>query len=317
MTELRNVTGASGVFEINKSSVKETIEASKVEIEASATSLSATRSLRIGLIDCYKFSQECLIKALYELEPQPTIVPFMTVQQAIAQVGQSFDVLIYYSHSTDSFERTIVDRVATIRQAFQTSPIVVLSDAEVCENPYTIRSLLKNGAQGFIPTRTTGIPITFAAIRFITAGGVFAPLDLLLANRMEPVDEEAQEVRSAVPNLETIGQSGLPAPVVDAVQDTASVKDTVKQSQLPEPGVEAVLQNRLTTRQLAVLNHLQQGKANKVIAFELGMSESTVKVHIRNIMRKTGATNRTQAAFKAQGLWGNAATSRMIIAGSY
>ncbi len=52
-----------------------------------------------------------------------------------------------------------------------------------------------------------------------------------------------------------------------------------------------------------VFRHLKQGKANKIIAHELGMSESTVKVHVRNIMRKMGATNRTQAAYKAQGLW--------------
>jgi DNA-binding NarL/FixJ family response regulator len=58
--------------------------------------------------------------------------------------------------------------------------------------------------------------------------------------------------------------------------------------------------NQLTSRQGAVLNHLQQGKANKIIAYELGMSESTVKVHIRNIMHKMGATNRTQVAYKAR-----------------
>jgi DNA-binding NarL/FixJ family response regulator len=58
--------------------------------------------------------------------------------------------------------------------------------------------------------------------------------------------------------------------------------------------------SRLTSRQGAVLSHLQQGKANKIIAYELGMSESTVKVHVRNIMQKMGATNRTQAAYKAQ-----------------
>jgi DNA-binding NarL/FixJ family response regulator len=49
-----------------------------------------------------------------------------------------------------------------------------------------------------------------------------------------------------------------------------------------------------------VLSHLKQGKANKTIAHELGMSESTVKVHVRNIMRTMGATNRTEAACKAQ-----------------
>ncbi|MCB8877645.1 LuxR C-terminal-related transcriptional regulator [Acidisoma silvae] len=60
---------------------------------------------------------------------------------------------------------------------------------------------------------------------------------------------------------------------------------------------------RLTARQRDVLAQLQQGKANKIIAHELGMSESTAKVHIRNIMRKMGATNRTQAAFNALKLY--------------
>jgi DNA-binding NarL/FixJ family response regulator len=43
-----------------------------------------------------------------------------------------------------------------------------------------------------------------------------------------------------------------------------------------------------------VLRLLQQGKQNKIIAYELGMCESTVKVHIRHIMRKLNARNRTQ-----------------------
>ena len=47
-------------------------------------------------------------------------------------------------------------------------------------------------------------------------------------------------------------------------------------------------------RQLQVLKALRQGKQNKVIAYELGMCESTVKVHIRHIMKKLNAHNRTQ-----------------------
>ena len=47
-------------------------------------------------------------------------------------------------------------------------------------------------------------------------------------------------------------------------------------------------------RQLQVLKALRQGKQNKVIAYELGMCESTVKVHIRHIMKKLNARNRTQ-----------------------
>jgi len=61
---------------------------------------------------------------------------------------------------------------------------------------------------------------------------------------------------------------------------------------------KAGLERHFTERQMAVAQALQQGAANKTIAYELGLRESTVKVHIRNIMRKLKATNRTQAAFK-------------------
>jgi len=47
-------------------------------------------------------------------------------------------------------------------------------------------------------------------------------------------------------------------------------------------------------RQLQVLEQLSEGKQNKIIAYELGMAESTVKVHIRHIMKKLNARNRTQ-----------------------
>ncbi len=50
-------------------------------------------------------------------------------------------------------------------------------------------------------------------------------------------------------------------------------------------------------RELQVLGTLQQGKPNKVIAYELGLAESTVKVHIRHIMKKLNACNRTQVSY--------------------
>jgi DNA-binding NarL/FixJ family response regulator len=55
----------------------------------------------------------------------------------------------------------------------------------------------------------------------------------------------------------------------------------------------------LTPRQLEVLDKLRQGKPNKLIAYELGMTESTAKVHIRCIMRRFNANNRTEAVYKA------------------
>jgi len=57
-----------------------------------------------------------------------------------------------------------------------------------------------------------------------------------------------------------------------------------------------------TPTETAVLDRLKLGKANKVIAHELGVSESTVKVHIGRIMKKLKATNRTQVVCRAYAL---------------
>jgi len=66
------------------------------------------------------------------------------------------------------------------------------------------------------------------------------------------------------------------------------------------------LKELFTARQAAVLGALRQGKANKQIAYELNMREGTVKVHIRNIMRKLKAKNRTEVAVLANGMFTNA-----------
>jgi DNA-binding NarL/FixJ family response regulator len=58
-----------------------------------------------------------------------------------------------------------------------------------------------------------------------------------------------------------------------------------------------------TARQIMVVEALCRGKANKQIAFELGMCESTVKVHIRHIMRKLKARNRTEVAMMVSNLF--------------
>jgi DNA-binding NarL/FixJ family response regulator len=60
-----------------------------------------------------------------------------------------------------------------------------------------------------------------------------------------------------------------------------------------------------TRRQSQILQCLRRGMANKLIAYELNMGESTVKVHIRNIMKKLNATNRTQVAYLTRGLFDN------------
>ena len=57
-------------------------------------------------------------------------------------------------------------------------------------------------------------------------------------------------------------------------------------------------------RQLSVARALRKGTPNKLIAYQLNMCESTVKVHVRQIMKKLNAKNRTEVAFLTNRMFG-------------
>lgn len=59
--------------------------------------------------------------------------------------------------------------------------------------------------------------------------------------------------------------------------------------------------SELTRRQRDVLGLISQGKSNKLIADALAMSESTVKAHVKQIIKRLRVSNRTQAALLATG----------------
>jgi len=65
------------------------------------------------------------------------------------------------------------------------------------------------------------------------------------------------------------------------------------------PTAECAPWRALTRRQCDVLALIAEGKANKLIADALNMSESTVKAHVKQIIRRLNVANRTQAALLA------------------
>jgi DNA-binding NarL/FixJ family response regulator len=68
---------------------------------------------------------------------------------------------------------------------------------------------------------------------------------------------------------------------------------------------ERFCSQKFTPRQLEVLRRLWEGKQNKLIAYDLNMCESTVKVHIRHIMKKLKARNRTQVVLLTRSIQAN------------
>jgi two-component system nitrate/nitrite response regulator NarL len=64
----------------------------------------------------------------------------------------------------------------------------------------------------------------------------------------------------------------------------------------PDPKV-----SKLSPRETVILQSLMGGDPNKVIARKLDITEATIKVHVKAILRKIGVANRTQAAMWATG----------------
>ena len=62
---------------------------------------------------------------------------------------------------------------------------------------------------------------------------------------------------------------------------------------------EHAADDSLSVRELDVLRAVSQGQANKIIASELGISENTVKNHVKSILSKLDASDRTDAAIIA------------------
>ncbi|WP_330970123.1 response regulator transcription factor, partial [Lysobacter sp. A3-1-A15] len=58
---------------------------------------------------------------------------------------------------------------------------------------------------------------------------------------------------------------------------------------------ENLVQEALSQREIEVLRCVAQGMANKVVASKLGIAEETVKAHMKNIMGKLSANDRTHA----------------------
>lgn len=121
-------------------------------------------------------------------------------------------------------------------------------------------------------------------------------------------------------DLVSLGESILPQRFIQLVRSRlrASVeklstdKTMVSRTQaLSSPGRTEFLQLndqlRLSERERVILWHLTQGASNKLIARELQIAEATAKVHIKSILRKVNARNRTQAAIWAINNMGQAA----------
>jgi DNA-binding NarL/FixJ family response regulator len=85
-----------------------------------------------------------------------------------------------------------------------------------------------------------------------------------------------------------------PAEIVEAIRQVHAGKKRIP-PQVAAQIAEHVSDEPLTAREIEVLQHVASGNRNKNIAERLFISEETVKVHVKHVMEKLGASDRTQA----------------------
>lgn len=128
-----------------------------------------------------------------------------------------------------------------------------------CDDPRVVSDAVRAGVEGYLPMSMASDALAHA-LRILLAGGEFVPSAALVRLAAERSNRNFRQPEQAQP---------------------VSTRAT------------------FSRRESDVLALLRHGKANKAIASELKLREGTVKVHVRSLMRKLNARNRTEVAVYA------------------
>jgi DNA-binding NarL/FixJ family response regulator len=177
---------------------------------------------------------------------------------------------------------------ATIREAESVDALYALIERE-SDADLLLLDLTMPGAHGF------------SALVHLRAHYPQLPV-MVVSAREEPAVMRRALDHGAVGFLPKSADAGTLGEAIDAVLagDRWAPASALK---APAAGAEehdaAQRVRDLTPQQFRVLQMLGDGLLNKQIAYELGVSEATIKAHMTAILRKLGASNRTQAVLIA------------------
>ena len=153
-----------------------------------------------------------------------------------------------------------LDALNKIHTTTPETPIIILSAVFDKE---IVQKTIELGAAGYIP-KTSSNAVILSAVNLVLSGGVYIPAELLQGT--------SQNEFNLLKQLEDMPES----------QD---VSEKIK---------------ILSPRQIDVLKLIAEGKSNKQIAYELGLTEGTVKLHVTAILKLLNVYNRTGAVAAAK-----------------
>ena len=153
-----------------------------------------------------------------------------------------------------------VDALPALRQAAPLARIVMLT---VSEDEADLAAALRGGACGYLLKTMEGDALIDAIQRAMRGASVVA--------------------------------ADMTDKLVAAVRGAAAPSPTERDEAAPAPSPL----DQLSPREREILRGIARGASNKEIARELGIAETTVKIHVQHVLRKLGFNSRVQAAVAA------------------
>jgi two-component system nitrate/nitrite response regulator NarL len=165
-----------------------------------------------------------------------------------------------------------VDAIASLKEVAPRAHVLMLT---VSEDEDDLSDALQAGAEGYLLKTINSEDLCESIVKVMSGDSVVSP--------------------EMTRKLVTAFRSRSPAPptAADAALDV---------SPTPTPAeAEAGPRDSLSVREREILALIARGASNKLIARELDIAETTVKMHVQHILRKLGLSSRVQAAVYAIG----------------
>lgn len=257
------------------------------------------KQIRIMLID----PRQLVCEGLEKLLRKPlfnVVTTGRTLEDALnsAEMAQADIVVLSYSA-----EVKVEAQIAALRHlpAGPHRPRFVL--VTEIEEPDLLRQALAAGVDALLSTDISG-RVLQRSLELVALGQRLFPVSLV---HPAPDAPQSADPGSEAPGCATLeaaepgskpalGLITVPAPLVSAMPRFGAQLPSTRPD-AASPGLHE--RAALSGRESQILEYLARALPNKAIALELKITEATVKVHIKALLRKIRASNRTQAAIWA------------------
>lgn len=231
--------------------------------------MNASRAIRLLLVDdhtLFRRGLKALLSQDDRLEVTGEASDLGEAQRCLAQARP--DLILLDNHLPGVRG---VDGIATLKDALPGVRVLMLT---VSENAEDLAAALQGGADGYLLKTMESEQLADSIEKVLAGESVISPemmTKLVAVFRQRPVTPLAPQ-----PEPENAQVAPAPAPPPD---------------QHLVPGLDL-----LSPREREILLLIARGDSNKLIARELDIAETTVKIHVQHILRKLGLSSRVQAA---------------------